>query len=43
MLYFFHDPGMPLFLITAYAKNEMANISHAERNDFRRMVVAIKA
>ena len=42
VIYFFHDPGMPLFLITAYPKNEMANISHAARNDLKRLVGLLK-
>jgi hypothetical protein len=42
VIYFFHDPGMPLFLISAYAKNEMANISHAARNDLKRLVGVLK-
>jgi hypothetical protein len=42
VIYFFHDPGMPLFLITAYSKSEMANISHAARNDLKRLVDLLK-
>jgi len=32
VIYFYHDKGIPLFLLTAYAKNAKANISPAERN-----------
>ncbi len=42
VIYFYHDPGMPLFLLDAYAKNEMANISHADRNDLKRLVGILK-
>jgi|SRR5579862_3625526 len=37
VVYFFHNSSMPLFLLTAYAKNERADLSGADRNDFRRM------
>ncbi len=28
---------MPLFALTVYAKNERANLTQADRNDFRRL------
>ncbi len=43
VIYFYHDMGMPLFLLDAYAKNERANISHADRNDYKRLVGILKA
>jgi hypothetical protein len=43
VIYFFHDPGMPLYAITAYKKNELDNLSHADRNDLKKLVGAIKA
>ena len=30
VIYFFHDEDMPLYLMTAYAKNERQNLSQAE-------------
>lgn len=36
VIYFHHDVGMPLFVLTAYAKNERADLSQAERNEFKR-------
>jgi hypothetical protein len=43
VIYFFHNVSMPLFLITAYAKNVRADLSQAERNDFRQMTKALIA
>jgi len=30
VIYFYHDAGMPLFLLTAYAKSERDDLSHAD-------------
>jgi len=32
---------MPLFALTAYAKNERADVSQADRNDFRRLTTIL--
>jgi hypothetical protein len=37
VIYFHHDVGMPLFVLTAYAKNERADLSQQDRNDFRQL------
>lgn len=37
VIWFYHNPGIPLFALTAYAKNERADLSAADRNDFRRL------
>ena len=37
VIYFVHGAGMPLFLLTAYAKNERADLSDKDRNDFGRL------
>ncbi|HXQ51078.1 MAG TPA: type II toxin-antitoxin system RelE/ParE family toxin [Stellaceae bacterium] len=37
VIYFYHDAGVPVFLLTAYAKNERADLSDAERNAYRRL------
>jgi hypothetical protein len=37
IIYFYHDAGMPVFLLTAYAKNMRADLSQADRNDFRQL------
>ena len=41
VIYFHHGAGMPLFALTAYAKNEQANLSQADRNDFRRLTALL--
>lgn len=37
VIYFFHNADIPLFALTAYAKNEKADLSQKDRNDFRRL------
>jgi len=37
VIYYVHGETMPLFLLTAYAKNVRADLSQRERNDFRRL------
>lgn len=41
VIYFYHDPGLPLFALTAYAKNERADLTQEECNDFRRLTKRI--
>ena len=41
MIYFHHDAGMPLFALTAYAKNEREDLSQEDRNDFRRLTARL--
>ena len=36
VIYFYYDAGMPLFALTAYAKNERSDVSQQDRNDFKR-------
>ena len=36
VIYFYHDTGMPLFALAAYAKNERSDVSQQDRNDFKR-------
>lgn len=38
MIYYFHSEGVPLYLLTLFAKNERANLSKAERNDLAELV-----
>lgn len=33
VIYFYHNPYMPLFLLTAFSKSERENLSKAERNE----------
>lgn len=37
VIYFYHSADLPLFALTAYAKNERADLSQKDRNDFRRL------
>lgn len=37
VIYFYHNVNLPLFALTAYAKNERADISQAERNEFHKL------
>lgn len=36
VVYYFRNDTMPVFALTACAKNERADIAQADRNDFRR-------
>jgi hypothetical protein len=35
IVHFFHNTRLPLFLLTAFAKNERTDLSQADRNDLR--------
>jgi hypothetical protein len=37
IIYFFHDLEMPLFLLTAYAKNERDDLSHGDYRGFQQL------
>lgn len=37
IIYFFHNASIPLFLLTAYAKNVQADLSDEDRNELRQM------
>ena len=37
VIYFCRNPGIPLFVLTAFAKNTQADFSAADRNGFRRL------
>ena len=37
VIYFYHGIDLPLFALTAYAKNEKANLNQSDRNDFRKL------
>jgi hypothetical protein len=41
VIYFHHDAGMPLFALTAFAKNERADLSQQDRNDFRQLTTLL--
>lgn len=37
VIYYYHSQRLPLFLLSAYPKNEKANLTNAERNAMRRL------
>ncbi len=37
VIYFFHSVNIPLFALSAYAKNAQADLSQSDRNDFKRL------
>lgn len=41
VIYFFHSATLPLFALSAFAKNERSNLSQADRNEFRRLTVLL--
>ena len=41
VIYYFHYEHIPLFALTAYAKNEWADLSQGERSDFRRLTARL--
>jgi len=38
VIYYFHDETFPLFLLTVYSKNQKANLTRAERNEFTKLI-----
>ena len=43
VIYYYHSERLPVFLLAAYAKNEKANLTKAERNAMRRLVPVLVA
>jgi hypothetical protein len=43
IIYYHHNNDMPIFLFTAYGKNERANLSHAERNALKTIIKQLVA
>lgn len=41
VIYFHHNAGMPLFALTAFAKNEQVDLSQQDRNDLRRLTALL--
>ena len=37
IIHFFHSTRLPVFLLTAFAKNERTDLSQADRNSFRKL------
>lgn len=38
VIYYFHSEDMPLYLLTLFAKNEMSNLTKADRNALSKLV-----
>ncbi len=38
VIYYYHDQRIPLYLLTAFGKNEQANLSKSERNQLAKLV-----
>jgi hypothetical protein len=43
VIYYYHSTRLPVFLLAAYAKNERANLTQAERNVIKRLVPILVA
>ena len=43
VVYYYHNGRLPVFLLSAYAKNRKASLSKAERNAMKRLVPALVA
>ena len=43
VIYYYHSKRLPIFLLSAYPKNEKANLSKAERNAMKRLVPILVA
>jgi hypothetical protein len=41
VIYFYHKAGMPLFALTAYAKNERADLSQPDRSALLQLTVRL--
>ena len=43
VIYYYGNESVPVFLLSAYAKNQKENLSKAERNEIRRLVPLLTA
>ena len=41
VVYFFHSPNVPVFLLAIFAKNERVNLSQAERNELAKELTGL--
>ena len=41
IIYYYHDPDMPIFLLSIFAKSDRGNLSKAERNELAKLTRAI--
>ena len=43
VIYYFHDEGMPVFMLEIYGKNERSDLSHPERKNLAKLVSLLKS
>ncbi len=43
VIYYYHNERLPVFLLSAYAKNRKANLGKAERNAMKRLIPLLVA
>ena len=43
VIYYYHNEQLPIFLLSAYAKNRKENLSEAERNAMKKLAPALVA
>jgi RelE toxin of RelE / RelB toxin-antitoxin system len=43
VVYYFHDAGVPIFLLAVYAKNEKGDLTAAEKHEFSGLVKELVA
>lgn len=41
IIYYYHDPDMPIFLLSTFAKSDRENLSKGERNELSKLARAI--
>jgi hypothetical protein len=41
IIYYYHSPRLPLFLLTVFAKNEQDNLSQREKHTLKRLVTEL--
>jgi hypothetical protein len=41
VVYYYHNGDIPVFALTAYAKNEQANLSKQDCNDFKKLTTLL--
>ncbi|KEQ11272.1 RelE cytotoxic translational repressor of toxin-antitoxin stability system [Endozoicomonas montiporae] len=41
VIYFYHNEGIPLFLLTVYGKNEQDNLTKAQKHEMRKVTEAL--
>ena len=43
VVYYYHNERLPVFLLSAYAKNQRANLTQAEKNSMKRLTPTLLA